>query len=66
MSKYSAEISDEYIAIYSEDGDEVAYGDSSDWADDETMTVYIARAIKLAYSQPDELEKLLGREVATL
>lgn len=54
------EITDEYIRIYEEDGEELVGWDCQEWGEDGTIVPSIVNAVHLAHTNPDLLRDLLN------
>jgi hypothetical protein len=58
MTNLNVEITNDYVSITEDSGEEVVYWDQQEWIEDPELVVpAIANAIHLAYTDP---EKLLG------
>lgn len=51
-----------YIAIIDNE-EEIVGWDEEEWQEDSTVVFSIANAIKLAYTDPDQLRALLGKNL---
>ena len=63
-SKYSAHFTDDYISII-KNGDpelEVVGWNKSEWEEEPEVVFSIANAIKLSYTNPKELLKIVGKD----
>lgn len=58
-SRMSVRITDNYIQIVDDTGNEVAYWDRQEWVEDSEVTLSIAQAIVMALTQPHALRETL-------
>lgn len=59
FSLMSVRITDDYIQIVDDTGDEVVYWDRQEWIEDPEVTLSIAQAIVMALTRPHVLRETL-------